>query len=514
MSRKFVIPNAKPLPLSDGDMQTFIPIWLWTGVTLALVARLAVAWSPVETSFALSVPDDAYYYFTIARNWAAGAGISFDGLAPTNGFHPLWLVVITPLWYIHSTSQALPVHLALTMGALLDLMTMGGIWYLAYLLTERPMIAGFTVLVYAWNPYTLATSVNGLETSLGAMIFVWSLVVYWRLRLIDHIRLTDSLLIGSLWSLLILARTDYLIIIAFCALDLIWRQRARLRRIWPISAGAVLLTPWLIWNWLNFGSISQVSGKAYPYYLRTIWQAEEHTFQELVVQELRMGYGIFANLSRLSGFGKLIVPLALVVVVLLVISRLGITHHELRNWSRISGLVWPTLGGVSLLLIHGLIRWMYVPWYFIPVSVMVILWFGVMLAWLRDYHKVLTKAVGILILALQLVQGAIVLRQGGMWPEQGKVVREATPIFHKDCERYQMIGISDAGYWGYYLPCRVVNLDGVVNNQAFEAIRRGQFRRYLDEIGVEKVYLNEIVSSVVALREGNVPMTPPFSEGR
>jgi hypothetical protein len=49
---------------------------------------------------------------------------------------------------------------------------------------------------------------------------------------------------------------------------------------------------------------------------------------------------------------------------------------------------------------------------------------------------------------------------------------------------------------------------------AFQAIQQGRFRAYLDEIGLDRIYLNEIIASVVALREGTVPPTPPFSGGR
>lgn len=488
------------------------PKWLWFGAGLALVARLAVAWSPVEASFALSVPDDAYYYFTIARNLATGAGVSFDGLTPTNGFHPFWLAVITPLWLAAGSSQTLPVHLALTVGALFDLATMVGIWRLARSLTQRPIIAAFAVLVYAWNPYNLAAAVNGLETSLGAMLFVWSLVVYWRLRLASDVAWKDWLLVGGLWSLLLLARTDYLILLLPCALDLAWRQRHNLRCAWVTGCGMLVWIPWLVWKWTTFGSLSQVSGKAYPYYLRTLWEAEGHTFQQWLVQEIRMAYGIFANLSRLSGFGKLIVLLAFVSIGLCVVAwvrRRQSSSPNLLNWMPLSGLLWPTLGALSLLLIHGLVRWMYIPWYFVPMSILTVLWFGVLLRWIDGRIPLLAVTLGITIIALQIGQGVVVARQGGMWAEQARTAQAF--LATEPCGRDEVIGISDSGYYGYFLPCRVVNLDGVVNNLAFQAIQQGQFRAYLDEIGLDRVYLNEIIASVVALREGRVPQAPPFS---
>lgn len=490
-----------------------IPKWLWFGAGLALTARLAVAWSPVESSFALSVPDDAYYYFTIARNLASGAGVTFDGLAPTNGFHPLWLAAITPFWLLAGASQALPVHLALTLGALFDLATLFGIWRLASSLTQRPNIAGLAVLVYAWNPYNLAAAVNGLETSLGAMIFVWSLVAYWRIRLVSAMRWQDWLVMGGLWSLLLLARTDYLIIVLPCALDLAWRQRHHLRHSWVAGVGMLVWAPWLAWNWATFASFSQVSGKAYPYYLRTLWQAEGHSFSQWLVQEARMTYGLLANLSRFSGFNKLAILLALFSAGFAVVAwfRRGRNLSSgMLSWLQVTGLICPTFGAILLLLAHGLVRWMYVPWYFVPGSILIALWFDVFLGWLNARRSTWAIVVGIAAILLQIGQGAAVVHSGGMWADQARVAQEFMANMH--CQSGEIIGISDSGYYGYYLPCRVVNLDGVVNNQAFQAIQQGRFRQYLDQAGINRVYLNDIIATVVALREGTVPSTPPFAE--
>jgi len=42
--------------------------------------------------------DDAYYYIIIARNFAFGGIPSFDGLHATNGFHPLWMLLLTGMY--------------------------------------------------------------------------------------------------------------------------------------------------------------------------------------------------------------------------------------------------------------------------------------------------------------------------------------------------------------------------------------------------------------------------------
>jgi hypothetical protein len=154
---------------------------------------------------------------------------------------------------------------------------------------------------------------------------------------------------------------------------------------------------------------------------------------------------------------------------------------------------------------------MYIPWYFVPLSMLSVLWLSVLLRRIDLKHPRLSTLVAALLLVFQLGQNFSVLSEGGMWASQARVAKASMTRLVPICDQYDMIGISDSGYYGYYLPCRVVNLDGVVNNVAFEAIREGRFRLYLDEIGVQYVELNQIITSAVAIQEGMVPSRPPFS---
>ena len=52
--------------------------------------------------------DDAFYYFQIARNLAEGKFSTFDGgITRTNGYHPLWLFLITPFYWVFDPERAL-----------------------------------------------------------------------------------------------------------------------------------------------------------------------------------------------------------------------------------------------------------------------------------------------------------------------------------------------------------------------------------------------------------------------
>ena len=64
------------------------------GVTVVWLA-VVLFWH--DAPFALTF-DDAFYYFGIARNVAHGHGSTFDGIDPTNGYHPLWMLMAVPFF--------------------------------------------------------------------------------------------------------------------------------------------------------------------------------------------------------------------------------------------------------------------------------------------------------------------------------------------------------------------------------------------------------------------------------
>ena len=52
--------------------------------------------------------DDAFYYFQIARNLAEGKFSTFDGgITRTNGYHPIWLLLTTPFYWVFDKEAAL-----------------------------------------------------------------------------------------------------------------------------------------------------------------------------------------------------------------------------------------------------------------------------------------------------------------------------------------------------------------------------------------------------------------------
>jgi len=43
--------------------------------------------------------DDAFFYLKTAANFATGLGSTFDGINPTNGYHPLWFLLLAGVYF-------------------------------------------------------------------------------------------------------------------------------------------------------------------------------------------------------------------------------------------------------------------------------------------------------------------------------------------------------------------------------------------------------------------------------
>ena len=59
------------------------------------------------------IPDDTFYYLKIARNFANTGYSSFDGVNPTNGYHPAWMILLAML------SKVVPDRAALVRAAII-----------------------------------------------------------------------------------------------------------------------------------------------------------------------------------------------------------------------------------------------------------------------------------------------------------------------------------------------------------------------------------------------------------
>jgi len=169
-------------------METFLlkKITLSTWYEILLITAVLGVHLYAATSDAFNFPaswftrDDAYYYFKVAQNITEGHGITFDGINPTNGYHPLWMLINIPIFALARFDLILPLRILLMVQAALSAAT-GVLLFRMVKGTVSPVLG---VLASAWWVTDLylhsAMYEFGLETGLASFTVTFLLYQLWK----------------------------------------------------------------------------------------------------------------------------------------------------------------------------------------------------------------------------------------------------------------------------------------------------------------------------------------------
>jgi len=139
---------------------------------LNFLPQIFVLLSKPDNFMNWNINDDAFYYFKTAQNIAEGNGITFDGIAPTNGFHPLWMVICVPVFALARYDLILPLRILAAVQIFLNAAS----GYLLFLIfSEKISRTTAWVVAIFWMffpPIHEITTKTGLETGLNAFMLI------------------------------------------------------------------------------------------------------------------------------------------------------------------------------------------------------------------------------------------------------------------------------------------------------------------------------------------------------
>ena len=215
------------------------------------------------------LPDDCFYYLEIARRIWLGQGSTFDGINQTNGYHPLWLILLLPIAPLMNFSREAGARVVMALGVVL----LGAALFVLRSVAARlwssvvPIAAEdrWVALLFPGSALMFA-ALYGLESPLTALIFT---LLLWTITQNERpLAVTSAVVIGLLSGALVLSRLDSAVyLIAF---DLMWalqlRQSRREETLGSWSAWlsslvtqATLLSLYLAFNLLKFGHLLPIS---------------------------------------------------------------------------------------------------------------------------------------------------------------------------------------------------------------------------------------------------------------
>ncbi|SEG70545.1 hypothetical protein SAMN05421819_4445 [Bryocella elongata] len=292
--------------------------------------------------------DDFYYYATVARNLALHGRSTFDGIHLTNGYHPLWLGILTVLmWLSRASDQRFALMVECVQSALL-----GAAALFAFRIARR-----FCSVPWAVTIQLLAASVvliqlrSGMESGLAVAAGL-ALLAYrtsgsfsWTTR--------RAFLYGLLAATLILSRLDagllVLLLMVFDVTPAARRREATRTGAAAFVTGLFPVALYLCVNAVIFGAMLPLSGTAKQLRRHHTPSVQSlSSFREQIFHGKSPVYGLFA--------------------VLVVVALVSLLARRSRTAAPAPGVIVAVLlfPFVQMLLVSCMSDWPVWDWYLYP----------------------------------------------------------------------------------------------------------------------------------------------------
>jgi hypothetical protein len=223
--------------------------------------------------------DDFFYYLVVAKNLALHGTSTFNGLQPTNGYHPLWLLTIALLYKIFRTQLSFFVALSLLIWLLVCAS------YRALRHTQLSLgIGGDAGLAWALLSITCMAVLSRTGMEIGLALFCLSL--FWErmaTQPLERQTPAAAFVSGLLASALVLSRLDAcLVVAAYGGLTLI--APSAVKQVFYFGAGLLPVAIYFAINRIEFGTMLPISGIAKN--LKSTWFPSASTVSMLALPRL------------------------------------------------------------------------------------------------------------------------------------------------------------------------------------------------------------------------------------
>jgi hypothetical protein len=411
--------------------------------------------------------DDAAYYLRVAEHAALGHGFTFDGLSPTNGFHPLWEWLLTGLYRLAPVGPETMLRIVWVLQSLL--MTASA--WLSWRLLRRSVgswPAALGAVLFMGRLYY--TGRGGMESALLLLLVLLFLDLAMRWQ--PQQGMAHSAAMGALAGVIMLARLDTVFVAG--ALAAAWslagggaRRRGAMASV-VFATAALVVLPYLASNLRDFGHLVPISGTLKSSFPHAGWYVAAFSIQgqDALVLLFTTVLCVLFLLTRLAPAAE---PEPLLVTALLPALVLGVLVHELYS--------------------AMFVKWGVFSWHFVLVRLALALVLPVLLARFaaRDARRAPALwAAGTALVALASL-APVVKRDWRTDYTQSWTVQayEAARWVQQHTPPDAVFAMKDAGNFGWFSRRHVVNLDGIVNTFAYQdSLRAGRFEGFLRSRGV------------------------------
>ena len=445
--------------------------------------------------------DDSFYYFQIAYNLAQGKFSTFDGsITQTNGYHPVWLLLITPFYWLFDKETAL-----FGIKALEIMLVAGGAALIA--LAARvarlawPLLFAALPMLYR-NPEELLLGLEAAAAMFTLSLLTLAVCAYMR----DPPRWKWHL--AAVAFALPWVRIEYIAIslavtAALCAIEWSRLERRSLRlsalanirhTFIPLIGAVAGILVYFAYNELVFGGALPVSAAIKLAWSQERW-AQEGGF------DLVQSFWHTLQHTREKVFDYELLIALEICAYLLIAWWFALRSKERRDWLFVAFLV----GAFGLAAGHlakfaqtvfathsepGFQIWHFVPAYLmialiIPIRLYVAIY--LIRRFIAPRRRVHANALSIhvFVIGAAVLLGIADFTQPFKWVnsmrERVKIDWEighymGAQVLNRALPEGSVIGSWDAGIVGYFSRFPVVNLDGLVNSYDFFHAGHAQYK--------------------------------------
>lgn len=393
--------------------------------------------------------DDTYFYLKVACNFASGYGSSFDGIDLTNGYHPLWFLILSMYFFLINLFVKINPELLLRftffLVTLLNLLSISlsiKIFDKLNILESIYSRIGFFLLTIPFSFFYLV----GTEQNL--LIFIYLMYIYLTFNTSSSLHSNFKFIIPSL---LFLARIDLGLVLAISTIIFDYFRNDDKK---VFISSIILITTIFLYAFLNFiffGTLSSVSSL--------------YKFNLNVSQNLKF---IPAPLTNPIDF--MILILIIFCGIFYQVNKKKIAFENLRIFEM------TYLISILFLFFHLLFdRYGIREWYYIfP------LYFSLFLISIRMNEVNLDKILFFISGVIFLVYFTIFRMNYYNHNSAFDFAKEVKEIVREDERIYQ---IDYSGLISFFSERKIINGDGLMNNyEYYKILKQGRLLEYLKRV--------------------------------
>ena len=468
----------------------------WYGlsvIAIVFICSLLIVLQPIDFLIR-HLKDDCFYYLKTANNIALGLGSTFDGINQTNGYHPLWMLNLIPVYWLFPHSPIIALRVVLIITAMYH----SAAAFILYCIIARNhglLLGAFLSLAWALSPFVLRIDLSGMEAALYTLLL--TILIYFittRFKdnqgnwIIPSDHTKDGITLGLLMALCILARLDAIFIFISILLVMSISFITQRRPIRDFSIALMLFIPvallvglYLLFNLVTFGHLYPISGIIKRPDIST-------SISDLIVQLL---WPIEPIYRRINSFLFIFITVFTILSTFIVMISYQVRKFIIYVWKRYD---WLWFGVIQIYAYMSLSKAFILNWYYVPIILLPTVASADLISLISKDISFQRRARGILLIVSLAFFTVIysIIASSEFNPHKNDVTYETMHAAQwvKNNLPEGAIGAAwNAGILSYFSGRQIINLDGLVNSYAYyEAMRQGRGPQFVVRQGAKYVF--------------------------